>query len=106
MPLFSADFFTIKIFKKFFQEHYQCQMVLHPDQNLCPVDPDLGPNCLERLDDKNQRNELGCCFQLLTDKYIFLISQPKHMLWVLKRTISKRQCTQKNCLKEMVLLST
>ena len=24
-------------------------------------------------------------------KYIFLISQPKHMLWVLKRTVSMRR---------------
>ena len=34
-------------------------------------------------------------------KIIFLISQPKHMLWVLKRTVS-----QKNRLTETVLLST
>ena len=47
-------------------------------------------------------------------KIIFLISQPKHMLWVLKRTGSLRRFstkthvvgTQKNRLNEPVLLST
>ena len=39
-------------------------------------------------------------------KTIFLISQPKHMLWVLKRTISYVVGTQKNRLNETVLIST
>ena len=36
--------------------------------------------------------------QAFGQKSYFLISQPKHILWVLG--------TQKNCLNEMVLLST
>ena len=52
------------------------------------------------------------CLQSAPDKsvqFFFLISQQKHMLWVLKRTVSFKTYvvgTQKNHLNETVLLST
>ena len=56
---------------------------LDPDQDRHAVGPDLGPNCLQRL----SRTLVKSAYR----KTNFLIFQPKHMLWVLKRTVSKRR---------------
>ena len=49
--LLPADFyFKISASKKLFQEYHQAQMSnnLDPDQARQNVEPDLGPNCLQR----------------------------------------------------------
>ena len=38
----------------------------------------------------NMLHTPGLQIRVCTENYCFLISQPKHMLWVLKRTISTR----------------
>ena len=43
----------------------------------------------------NLKNAVDCLFRMLVksakQKFNFVISQPKHMLWVLKRTVSMRR---------------
>ena len=46
MPIF---FFKINFFEKLLQEYHQCLNILDPDQDQHFVEPDLGPNCLQRL---------------------------------------------------------
>ena len=49
--LLSADFFRIIVFKKFFlnSELLTVSNDLDSIQDWCPVGPDLGLNCLQRL---------------------------------------------------------
>ena len=42
-------FFKVNFFKTLFQEHYQSVKGLDPGQDQCSVDPDLSPNCLQKL---------------------------------------------------------
>ena len=47
--LLSADIFQNYFFQKKIQEHYQSVNSLDPDQDRHSVEPDLGPNSLQRL---------------------------------------------------------
>ena len=47
------------------------------------VGPDLGLNCLQRLSADDYRPLVKSVYQNIN----FLTSQPKHMLWVLKKTV-------------------
>ena len=88
--LSSAFFFKINFLKKFFQE-YHSQVWIHTRPGV--FGPDLIPNCLQRLSvDDTCRQLLRKTFFRPPEKsaklkIIFLISQPKHNLWVLKRTV-------------------
>ena len=56
MLLSSVDHFSKLIFfKKSFHEHMRVSNCCDQDQDQYSVDPDLGPNCLQRLlaDDKS-----------------------------------------------------
>ena len=104
MPLFSADFFKNKVFKKFFQEHYRSvKWFLDLDQDRCSVSPYLGPNCLQRLDDKNQRKELGCFSQLLMEKYISYFSTKTYVVGTQKNHLKERVYSKKTSKRDGIL---
>ena len=47
--LSSADFFKMDLLEIFFLEYLQSVKQLDPDQAQCFVEPDLAPDCLQRL---------------------------------------------------------
>ena len=88
-----------------FRKAYKCQNNLDPDQDQYFVGPDLGPNFLQRLsaDDKSPlstssdqesntmyTDQTAPGLKRAYENINTLISQPKHMLGVLKRTVSMR----------------
>ena len=74
---------------------YQKTGVVSQNVNEGKYECALGPN--DRLSSLKLYPSLGQSKQAFTlvksayQKYNFLVSQPKHMLWVLKRTVSMRQ---------------
>ena len=89
LPFFKMNFFQNILFRN----TIRVSNGLDPDQDRHSVDHDQPPNCLQRLSEENQTN--FSCFCRPPDKsahwkIIFFISHPKHMLWVLKRTVSMK----------------
>ena len=75
----SADFFKLTFFKMKNALGINCQ------KNWIQIRPDFGPDkMLHKLAFHRPLMKSAC------QKIYLLISQPKHMLWVLKRTVSVR----------------
>ena len=56
LSLPSADIFFKLTFKTSFRNTMGVSNSLDPDQNQHSVDPDLGPNCLQRLSADDKRS--------------------------------------------------
>ena len=57
--LSSADSFQNELFQKILSGASS----LDPDQDLCSVGPDLGPNCLQGLSAEYSKERVKCSFQ-------------------------------------------
>ena len=74
--------------KKIIQEYCKCQTVwIQIRRNI--VGPDLVPNCLQKLLAEGTSRQRDRLYK--RNKKIDFFSQPKHMLWVLKITVSMRR---------------
>ena len=98
--LSSNDYLQNQLFSDFFFRNTIRVNSFDPELAQHFVGHDLDPNCLQRLlaeDTSRPSVNVAAMGRTLVKsgsayrKFNFLISQPKHMLWVLKRTISMRR---------------